>query len=94
MARKQKIRNAHLRMTMRVGQDCGQITRDDRTGESIMTMRQEERIGREVLQWRGNDFSTGWSRPTFSSWGSGDAVRPQRGPGQSPGGKRILTTIF
>ena len=45
-------------------------------------------------QWRGNDFSTGWSRPTFSSWGSGGAVRPQRGPGQSPGGKRILTTIF
>ena len=26
--------------------------------------------------------------------GSGGAVRPQRGPGQSPGGKRILTTIF
>ena len=45
-------------------------------------------------QWRGNDFSTGWSRPTFSSWGSGGTVRPQRGPGQSPGGKRILTTIF
>ena len=24
-----------------------------------------------IFQWRGNDFSTGWSRPTFSSWGSG-----------------------
>ena len=44
----------------------------------------------------GNDFSTGWSRPIFSSWGSGGAVSPQRGPGQSPGGKHniILTTIF
>ena len=37
-----------------------------------------------VARPRGNDFSTGWSRPTFSSWGSGGAVRPQR----------ILTTIF
>ena len=34
-----------------------------------------------VCQGRGNDFSTGWSRPTFSSWGSGGAIRPQRGPG-------------
>ena len=33
-------------------------------------------------QWRGNDFSTGWSRPTFSSWGSGCPVSPQRGPGR------------
>ena len=33
--------------------------------------------------------------PTFSSWGSGGAVSPsQRGPGQSPGGKRILAKIF
>ena len=48
----------------------------------------------QVIQWRGNDFSTGWSRSTFSSWGSGGAVWPQRGPGQSSGGKRILTTIF
>ena len=37
-------------------------------------------------QWRGNDFSTGWSKPTFSSWWSGGAVRPQWGPGQSPEG--------
>ena len=34
-----------------------------------------------IFQWRGNEFSTGWSRPTFSSWGSGGAVRLQRGPG-------------
>ena len=51
-------------------------------------------------QWRGNDFSTGWSSvvcdPTFSSWGCGGHCKPppmQRGPGQSPGGKRIWATI-
>ena len=32
--------------------------------------------------------------PTFSSWGFWGAVSPQRGPGQSPGGKHILATIY
>ena len=41
----------------------------------------------------------GWSGrsvcdPTFSSWGFGGAVSPQRGPGQSPRGKHILATIY
>ena len=30
----------------------------------------------------------------FLGGGLGGAVSPQRGPGQSPGGKRILTTIY
>ena len=45
---------------------------------------------RFVHNRRGNDFSTGWSRPTFSSWGSGGAVRPQRGPGQADFDNNLL----
>ena len=42
----------------------------------------------------GTIFQQGRQDQPFPAGGLGDAVRPQRGPGQSPGGKRILTTIF
>ena len=36
-----------------------------------------------ITQWLGNDFSTGWSRPTFSSWGPGGCNAPA-GSGAEP----------
>ena len=39
-------------------------------------------------------FQQGGQDQPFPAGGLGGAVRPQRGPGQSPGGKRIFTTIF
>ena len=35
-------------------------------------------------QWHGNDFSTGWSRPNFSSWGSGGRCKAPAGSGAEP----------
>ena len=40
--------------------------------------------GLAATQWRGNDFSTGWSRPTFSSSGSGGRCKAPAGSGAEP----------
>ena len=53
-------------------------------------------IIKERLSWgthsgAGTIFQQGGQDQPFSA---GGAVSPQRGLGQSPGGKRILTTIF
>ena len=42
----------------------------------------------------GTIFQQGGQDQPFPARGLGGAVSPQRGPGQSPGSKRILTTIF
>ena len=42
------------------------------------------RLRYRSLQWRGNEFSTGWSRPTFSRWGSGALQGPSGVRGRAP----------
>ena len=49
-------------------------------------------VDRGKCMWKQWDGSV--CDPTFSSWGLEGDVSPQRGPGQNPGGKRILATIY
>ena len=47
-----------------------------------------------LLSGAGTIFQQGGQDQPFPAGGLGGSVRPQRGPGQSPGGKRILTKSF